>query len=396
MTARQTVNKIEADWLDSNIVVKVVEALGADNLRFVGGVVRDTFLGLGVDDIDAATLHKPQHTMELLKAADVKVIPTGLQHGTVTAVLGERHIEITTLRIDVETDGRHAEVSFTDSWLEDAKRRDFTFNAMYLTPSGMLFDPFEGMEDLKAGRVRFIGDAVERIKEDALRIMRLFRFHAHFGKTTLEPTALAACQQLAPMLQSLSVERIRAELGKLLKAPEPLPALETMVNIGIFNALGQGDVDLSNLEQVIQNERILKADIDPLLRLYSLFQNQTNAGRIASWLKLSRKNRVFLQSLERVSKDDFPTDEVSVRRYIYRHGIEVSKAVALSVNQQKVFRYCDKWQVPSFPLQGRDLMAEGMLAGPAVGEALKVLENEWIESDFSLTRQDLLKQLRAV
>ena len=396
MTAQQTVKKIKAGWLESDIVVKVVEALGAESLRFVGGVVRDTLLGLDIDDIDAATPHKPERTIELLKAAGIKVIPTGLQHGTVTAVLGERHIEITTLRVDVETDGRHAEVVFTDSWLEDAKRRDFTFNAMYLTPSGAFFDPFEGMKDLKAGRVKFIGDAAERIKEDALRIMRLFRFHAHFGKTALEPVALEACQKLAPMLQSLSVERIRAELSKLLKATDPMPALSAMAGAGVFIALGQGKTELSKLKELIENEHALKAGIDPLLRLYQLFQSQSGARDIAIWLKLSRQNKLFIQSLERALNGDLPQSEASMRRYIYHHGVEASKAAALCLKQQRLFLYCDEWQVPSFPLQGRDLMARGMLAGPAVGEALKVLESEWVGSDFSLTKQMLLKQLRTV
>ncbi len=387
---------IKADWLHSDLVLKVVEALGPENIRFVGGVIRDTLLGLPVDDIDAATLHKPEQTIKHLKRADVKVIPTGLQHGTVTAVLDDKHVEIMTLRVDVETDGRHAEVAFTKDWLEDAKRRDFTFNAMYLTPAGELFDPFEGEADLKAGRVRFIGDAAERIKEDALRVLRLFRFQALLGKTSLDPSALAACVQLSSMLAALSVERVRGELSKLVKAKNPLSALEEMIEAHVFSGLGVEEVSLAELKCLVANEEILSAEIDPLARLSRLFASTFDAAQLSRWLKLSNKQRSFLNSLEQALGVEPPTDDLKIRKYIYRYGQPVSVAAAICLGVEKLYRYASKWDVPVFPLQGRDLMAQGMLAGPAVGEALKRLEAEWVESDFTLNRVQLLEQSGAI
>lgn len=392
----KTVATIKAGWLHSDLVLKVVEALGRENIRFVGGAVRDTLHGLPVDDIDAATLHKPDQTITLLKQADIKVIPTGLQHGTVTAVHGDKHIEVTTLRVDVETDGRHAEVAFTKDWLEDAKRRDFTFNALYLTSQGELFDPFDGEADLNAGRVRFIGDPAERIQEDALRVLRLFRFQALYGKTSIEQSAMDACRHLSPMLKALSVERVRGELAKLLKAKEPLPALEAMAKAEVFGGLGIEQVSLSALEKLVANENTLKAEIDPLARLSRLFAKNFDAGQLSRWLKLSNKQRGFLKSLEQALVSEALTNEAEMRKYIYKHGRAVSLAAATCLGTEVLYSYSSKWDVPAFPLQGRDLMAQGMLAGPTVGEALNRLENEWIASDFTLSKSQLLAQSGAI
>ncbi|MCG8506772.1 MAG: CCA tRNA nucleotidyltransferase, partial [Sphingomonadales bacterium] len=214
----QSTDRLEAPWLADAAVTRVVAALGANNCRFVGGAVRNTLLGEPVTDIDIATRLEPDAVIARLEAAEIKAVPTGLKHGTVTAVAEGHAIEVTTLRHDVETDGRHAKVAFTDDWQADAARRDFTFNALYAAPDGTLYDYFGGLDDLKAGHVRFIGDAEARITEDALRILRFFRFHAHYGAGGMDAAGLDACAALAGRLDILSVERVRDELLKLLAA----------------------------------------------------------------------------------------------------------------------------------------------------------------------------------
>lgn len=388
-----TKNKIEAPWLQSNRVKKVVAALGSDNVRFVGGAVRDTLVGIDVIDIDAATTHKPNENIRLLEDSGIKAIPTGLDHGTVTAVVDGEPVEITTLRVDIETDGRHADVAFTTDWLEDAKRRDFTFNAMYLDADGTLYDPFDGESDLKKGKVAFIGDAKERIKEDGLRILRLFRFQALFGKQPISENALDACQQLAPMLADLSVERIRTELSKLLKANDPVPSLEAMVEVGLFEALDVKIVDLKAFVTLIESEKSLGSEIDPLLRLFVLLHKDRSAEDIATWLKLSNKNKQFLCAVEACISGGVPSDDKERRVYLYKHGCEVSQALAVVNGQQALFDMSDDFEIPSLPVQGRDLMAAGLLPGPEIGATLKRLEDLWVDSDFTLNKNELLAQL---
>ncbi|MEX0300161.1 MAG: CCA tRNA nucleotidyltransferase, partial [Kordiimonas sp.] len=315
-----------------------------------------------------------------------------LQHGTVTAVLDSKHLEVTTLRVDVETDGRHAEVAYTKDWLEDAKRRDFTFNALYLTSLGELFDPFGGEQDLVAGRVRFIGDAKERIQEDALRVLRLFRFQALLGKEAIEPSALDACRHLSSMLKSLSVERVRSELSKLLKAQNPIFALEEMQEAKVFHGLGIEEVSLSVLKEYVANESFLDAEIDPLTRLSRLFSQSFDAQALSKWLKLSNKQKGFLKSLEQALAAETVLADLEMRRYIYQRGQTVSSAAAICLGNKALYSYSLNWSVPIFPVQGRDLMVQGMLAGPKVGEALSHLEAKWIESDFTLSKSQLLKQ----
>src|SRR6185437_3989474 len=221
-------------WVDDAGTRAVLAALGAEGgtARFVGGCVRDTLLGRPIGDIDIATPLTPDRVLARLKAAGIKAVPTGLVHGTVTAVTPQRHLEITTLRRDVETDGRHARIAFTADWAADAARRDFTMNALYLDADGNLFDPMGGLADLRAGRVRFVGDAATRIREDVLRLLRFYRFHAQLGRGTADPTARAACHALAALLPSLSGERIAAETLKLLAAADPIPTLALMAEDG--------------------------------------------------------------------------------------------------------------------------------------------------------------------
>jgi len=385
--------KIEAKWLRQDSVRAVVRALGAENIRFVGGAVRDTLIDRAVTDIDAATLHKPDETLKLLEQAGIKAIPTGVQHGTVTAVYGGGAIEITTLRLDVETDGRHATVAFTESWLEDAKRRDFTFNALYLASDGTLYDPFGGEADLYAGKVLFIGSAEERIQEDALRILRFFRFSAHFGQGRLDEKALSACSALKHLLQNLSSERIRNELVKMVAAPAPGRALEAMEAKGIMKALGCAQVAIPELERFIAHEYDLEVSHKALIRLFLLLSPSFSAPALADWLKLSGKERAMLQSLELAMQDSFPEDRRSTRRFVYIHGVEAVSIIATLKGGAKGMRLLDVakiWVLPRFPLRGQDLLEWGMEPGPAIGETMERLETMWVDSDFSLDKAQLM------
>ena len=223
-----------ADWLHAPDLRKVMGALGQNHCRVVGGAVRDSILGRDVKDIDIATDHKPEEASRRLKSAGIKVVPTGIAHGTITAVIDGRPFEVTTLRHDVESFGRHARVAFHSDWEDDAARRDFTINALYVDGEGKLYDYFAGQEDIAEGRVRFIGRPAERIEEDALRILRFFRFHACYGKGSPDPDGLKACEENAKKIDILSVERIRDELLKLLAAPDPAPVLAGMRKAGIL------------------------------------------------------------------------------------------------------------------------------------------------------------------
>ncbi|MFP5513038.1 MAG: CCA tRNA nucleotidyltransferase, partial [Alphaproteobacteria bacterium] len=257
---------------ESRAVFAALDAGGAD-ARFVGGCVRDAWLGRPVKDIDVATHAPPERVMELLEAAGIRVIPTGIDHGTVTALCGGKPYEITTLRRDVETDGRHARVEFTDDWMEDAARRDLTMNALSCTPDGAMFDPFGGLADLAAGRVRFVGEARRRIEEDVLRLLRFFRFHAHYGRGDPDAEALAACRELAPRLPTLSGERVRGELFRLLTAPCAAAVWRLMMGQGIMVHLLPEAMDADRLDRLIAVERDLGITPDPTRRLAAVLDS---------------------------------------------------------------------------------------------------------------------------
>lgn len=374
-----------AEWRTRPGLDRVEAALDAAHgaARYVGGAVRDTLLGLPVTDLDLATIHPPGEVVARLEAAGIKAVPTGIAHGTVTAVASGTVVEVTTLRRDVATDGRHAEVAFTDDWQADAARRDFTINALYADPAtGAIFDYFDGLDDLAAGRVRFIGDPLARIAEDHLRILRFFRFLARFGDTP-DPPALAACVARANDLMALSRERIADELRKLVVTRGAVEVLTLMVEHGVLRPVipeidGAG---LARLARVVAREAALALAPDPLRRLAALLSaDATVAEGIAARLKLSNAAR------RRIALAQGPLDRAP-RALAFAIGREAAvDRLLLSPADDAVvvgaLGELDGWEVPTLPVGGGDLIARGVVAGPDVARLLGQVRESWVAENF--------------
>ena len=390
-----------APWMltaESKAVVAALTAKGA-LARFVGGAVRDTLLERPVEDIDLATPEPPERVMELLVAAGIKAVPSGFDHGTVTAVSGDHHYEITTLRRDVETDGRHAQVAFEGDWLTDAGRRDFTCNALYLDLDGTLYDPWQGRADLLAGRVRFVGPAEQRIKEDYLRILRFFRFYAHFGRPPIDAAALAACRQARDQLATLSAERVAAELLKLLAAQDPGPALSVMSDCGILGELLPEARRLWRLAGLVGLD---SEDPDPLRRLGALLAvDGIGAEDLARRLKLSRAEGERLRALAETTLES-NLDAAGGRQALFRLGLErFGDAAYLRWAERPedkrwppLLALAKDWTTPVLPIDGSDVLALGIAPGPQVGRLLAAVEDWWLDGDFQADRQACLEKLR--
>ncbi|WGM30400.1 CCA tRNA nucleotidyltransferase [Brevundimonas sp. NIBR11] len=376
------------DWLTSPATAAVFDALeavgGPDCARFVGGSVRNALVGRPVDDFDIATRLRPEDSMAALKAAGIKVVPTGLAHGTVTAVSEKRPYEVTTLRKDVETDGRHAVVAFTDDWAEDAARRDFRLNALYADRTGAIFDPTgQGVEDALAGRVVFVGDPNTRIEEDYLRILRFFRFFAWYGRSEPDPEGLAACAAHAEGLTRLSAERVSKELLKLLAAPDPRPAVHAMAEAGVLIRLFPAVPDLAPFDA------LCGASDDPVLRLSALLPDDPAAvAEIARVLRLPKAVERRLAEAA-VGPLDPATDPCTLRALIYREGaqavhdrIQRGAAVRPGSNAAPALTLIQTWPAPRLPVGGRDLTKLGIDPGPEHGRILNAFEAEWIADDF--------------
>ncbi|MES2754768.1 MAG: CCA tRNA nucleotidyltransferase [Pseudomonadota bacterium] len=362
-----------AAWRERAGLVELTAALGAGNARFVGGAVRDTLLGLDVHDIDIATPLRPDDVVDRVRAAGFKPVPTGIAHGTVTAVLPSGPVEVTTLRRDVSTDGRHAVVAFADDWREDAARRDFTMNALYADPAnGEIFDYFGGRADLAAGRVRFIGDPLQRIAEDHLRILRFFRFLARFGDAP-DAAGLAACEARANDLMALSRERIRDELLKLLVAKNAVAVVTLMIAHGIFAPVLPEITDPAWLAALADAEAVAGVAPHPIRRLAALLPaDQTE--EVGARLKLSNAERKRL-----VAAGTGPGD-AGPRALAYRAGVDSARDRLLLAGQP--IAGVDLWQPPRFPLTGGAIIARGVTAGPDVARLLKQVETAWIAADF--------------
>jgi poly(A) polymerase len=349
--------------------------------RYVGGCVRDTLLGLPVSDIDLATRLPPQAVMERLAEARIKAVPTGIAHGTVTAVIGGKPVEVTTLRRDVATDGRRATIAYTDDWREDAARRDFTINALSAEPSTLeVHDYFGGEEDLAARRVRFIGDPLTRIAEDHLRILRFFRFFARFGSAEPDGEALAACAARANDLMALSRERIADELTKLLALPAPVDALRLMVERGILKPVlpeidGRG---VERLARLVGREMEGGVPPHPLRRLAALLPADPElAGSIAARLRLS--NRAAKRLIAAATREPVDVPELLA----YRIGAdEAADRILLGSGDPAAAAALAGWQRPRLRVGGGDLIGLGLEAGPTVARTLQAIEREWAQSGF--------------
>lgn len=380
-------------WFCDPASQKVMEVLAKNRqeARFVGGCVRDSLCGRLVHDIDVATPERPETVLFLLEKNDIKAIPTGIDHGTITAICNGQQFEITTLRSDVSTDGRRATVAFTDDWLEDAKRRDFTFNALSVDRHGQLFDPFDGQKDLAQGRVRFVGNAQERIKEDYLRLLRFFRFHAYYGKGNPQADALQACRDLAEGLKSLSGERITQEMLKLLVAPHPEKWIRLMKDQGILSYLIPVSEDVQALEMMCA----LEDKPDPLRRLAVLLPADKDAvDQLAKRWHLSNKQKKRLQLARCTSDQLLPTDtREKLRSFLYRYGPVAAcdqlliywahkQLSGLGPKEQSILAEIEDWETKpqTFPLTGKDLLARGVSPGPYLGQVLKQVEDWWCET----------------
>ncbi len=380
-------------------VQRLLAALPSGTARVVGGAVRDTLLGRNVGDIDLATTLPPEETGPLLSSAGFKIKPTGISHGTITAIADRVGYEITTLRRDIETDGRHAKVAYTDDWQEDAARRDFTMNALYVDADGILYDYVNGEEDARAGRVRFIGDPRQRIREDVLRILRFFRFYAHFGQGPANAEAFSACRDLAPLMPTLSAERVAREFTKLLAAPNPLPALRLMAEAAVMAYVAADATNFARLETLIETETRVGASPTPMARFAALLPSSKEAAiAVAARLKLSKRDAETLAVLSSLPAHvDENRSPAAFRRLLYAHGTDSCRAAALIAGKDAapLLTLAKEWERPTFPIKGEDLLALGYSPGPAVGETLRALENWWIESNFLPTRADCLAQIKA-
>jgi poly(A) polymerase len=373
-------------WLQWPESRAIIAALGAEAARFVGGVVRDGLLGLDGSDIDIATTILPAEVMARLSAKGMKVIPTGIDHGTVTVVASDRVFEVTTLRRDVATDGRRAVIAHTTDWQEDAARRDFTINALYLNSDGHVFDYFGGQADLANGHVRFIGDAETRIAEDALRILRFFRFYARFGKGAPDAAGLAACVARAKDLMTLSRERVRDELLKLLSGPNPVPVVQLMLDHGLLKAVIPEIDGTDRLAQLVAREDRHAAGSD-LRRLAALLPRDAGVlDHVGNGLRLSRKQVSRLVSMADTPLADL-TNAIAARAYLYQHGAEaLVDTVLLGAMPEPqlalVLALCQDWTPPRLPVTGKHFIQRGMLPGPAVAKAVQAFAQLWIAEEF--------------
>lgn len=397
-------------WLTAPKTRAVMDALTRDGgaARFVGGCVRNALIGVPVEDVDIATPLTPDEVTRRIEAAGLRAVATGVEHGTVTAISGSTPYEITTLRRDVSTDGRRATVAFSQDWAEDAQRRDFTMNALYADADGRVYDMVGGIADLKARRVRFIGDAGMRIAEDYLRILRLFRFHAWYGQGEIDAEGLRACAAARAQIATLSGERIQKEMLRLMAADDPVPVMRAMAASGVLSVVLPGQHHFERFQRLCQADADSFFEADPLLRLGAIVGDEAQAREASERWRLSNADRDRLSGMLST-----PVKVVSylsireVRRALYRYGAprfkdwarlrwaEDTKA-SNAVQWRALLALADGWVRPVFPLKGPDVMAAGVPHGPLVGKVLGEVEDWWIDSDFTDDPFSLAERLKAV
>ncbi|CAA6605534.1 tRNA nucleotidyltransferase/poly(A) polymerase [Rhodospirillaceae bacterium LM-1] len=408
-------------WMEAPTTKTVMAAITSTGVeaRFVGGCVRDALLKRPVKDIDIATPLEPNDVIRLLEANGIHAIPTGIAHGTITAVIGKDHFEITTLRHDVENFGRHARVAFTDDWRADALRRDFTINALSMTTDGRIYDPVNGLADLGRGRVRFVGDPKQRIQEDVLRLLRYFRFYAYYGHPPAQVPSLAACRASAHLLPNLSGERIRGEMMRLLMAPDPAGVLTLMQAEKVLPHILPEAKHFGRLRQLAWLEdrglRLEGIERDPTRRLACLVEcDAKGALEIADRFKLSNRDRNRLAAICRHSQQapSLAMSDGERRHLLYRMGkqtyldraliawsserdIDPRAPSAASGPWTELLGHALDWTVPEFPLKGRDALALGVPHGPRIGELLGHVQEWWEEGGFRADHAACLDRLRA-
>jgi poly(A) polymerase len=398
--------RVEGAWLGSRQIRRLFAVFPPGTVRCVGGCVRDSLAALPVKDVDLATSLLPDELVARLERAGIAVVPTGLRHGTVTAVVDHHPFEVTTLRRDVETDGRHARVAFTDDWHADAARRDLTINAIYCDPDGRLFDPFGGADDLRAGRVRFVGDPRERIREDYLRLLRFFRFLARFGRGEPDAAALAACRELAPGMARLSAERVHDEILKLLGGPRVPETVALMAATGVLAHANPGFAAVDRLARLVAAEEVAERRLglrpDAIRRLAALLRPGDPAA--LDRLRLSNRERARIEAIHRPQPVMTPTrDPVRRRQLIHDLGVKCYRDRCLVgwaddpapdvEGWLEMLAEADRWTPPEFPLAGRDVLALGVPSGPAVGALLGQVHRWWRDGGFTADRAACLARL---
>lgn len=410
----EKLNLKNSKWLVAPSLLQVFDAIEVKGgkVRVVGGAIRNALMGEGVGDIDLCTTLLPEETTQALEAANIKAIPTGLEFGTITAVVDKTAYEITTLREDVETDGRHAVVKFGKDWTKDALRRDLTINALYCDRDGKLFDPLDNMDDLKNREVRFIGEASERIKEDYLRILRFFRFFAWYGSGRPDASGLKACAKLKGGLDDISAERVWIELKKTLEAKDPSRALLWMRTTGVLNIVlpesEKWGIDL--IPSLLTVEERCKFEIDPMLRLMAVMPPRDDVvDAFSTRLKLSGVETKRLMLWTKTPKVEQGTNQKTLEKFFYENDMQAVLDVLqldiatlegrgeASADALKIavgyLQEAQKWQRPTLPVRGKDLLALGQEAGPNIGKTIRMLEAKWVESGFKLSKEELLAGL---
>jgi len=392
----------DTGWLGSPALALALGILNGDGeeARVIGGAARNTLMGLARSDIDIATTAVPEEVLRRAASAGLKAVPTGIEHGTVTVIIDHQPVEVTTLRQDVETFGRKARVAFGRDWRADAERRDFTINALSVSAGGTVYDYVGGLADIAARRVRFIGDPAKRIEEDYLRILRFFRFHAHFGAGASDAAGLHACIMARAGLETLSRERVRLELLKLFVAPRATPTLAVMAECGLIGMVLGGVAFIASFENMAKVEAALGAEPDAVRRLGALaVMVREDAERLMQRLRLSNAEFERLSTLEcwwRVA----PADAQAAHALLYRLGPQAfidrvllawarSQAGAADVAWRDLARLPQRWTAPVFPLKAADFTRRGVPAGPALGAALRAAEAAWIAADFPAARAAL-------
>jgi poly(A) polymerase len=393
----------DAVWLTHGAVKDLLARLDRDGeeARVVGGAVRNELLGLPVSEIDVATTAMPEEVVRRVEAAGWKAVPTGIEHGTVTVVIGGTPFEVTTLRHDVETYGRRAKVVFGRDWIADAQRRDFTINALSATADGTVYDYVGGLADIAGRRVRFIGDPQQRIAEDYLRILRFFRFHAWYGAGAPDPAGLHACIAARAGLETLSRERVRMELLKLMLAPHATPALAVMAEAGLLCTVLGGVPLLASYENTVKAEAAMSLAAEPVRRLGALGVSvKEDAERLTERLRLSNAEAERLKALDQWWRVSPAGGEQAAHALLYHLGPESfvdqvliawsrSRSGAADQAWRELASLPQRWTVPVFPLKAADLMSRGLAAGPDLGVAMRLAEELWIEADFPVERAAL-------